>query len=87
MIRTQIYLTQQQHNRVKALGLKRKTSISSVIREAIDEKTAKSFSAKRANQNLNAGEWLLSQVAWAEKKEIKGPADLSSKMDEYLYGQ
>lgn len=87
MIRTQIYLTQQQHSRVKALGLKRKTSISNVIREAIDEKTAKSFTTKGANQKLNAGEWLLAQVTWAEKKEIKGPSDLSSKMDKYLYGQ
>jgi hypothetical protein len=86
MIRTQIYLTQQQHDRVKALGLKKKTSISNVIRQAIDEKTAKSLTPKNANQKLSAGEWLLAQVTWAEKRQIKGPSDLSSKMDEYLYG-
>ena len=87
MIRTQIYLTQQQHNRVKALGLKERTSISNVIREAIDEKTARIFSTDTSKRNLSAGEWLLAQANWAEKKEMKGPPDLSSRLDEYLYGQ
>jgi len=34
----------------------------------------------------NAGEWLLSMAKEAERKKWRGPKDLATNMDTYLYG-
>ena len=87
MIRTQIYLPQQQHDRLKDLALKQRTSMSGVIRQIVDEKIDKSSqAASMKSKRLNAGEWLLIQVNLAQKLDFRGPSDLASNVDEYLYG-
>ena len=87
MIRTQIYLPQQQHDRLKDLALKQRTSMSDVIRQIVDEKIATSSQvANMKPKKLNAGEWLLIQAKLAEKLDFRGPSDLASNIDEYLYG-
>ncbi|HUC87583.1 MAG TPA: ribbon-helix-helix protein, CopG family [Candidatus Binatia bacterium] len=87
MIRTQIYLPQQQHDRLKDLALKQRTSMSDVIRQIVDEKIVTSNQAASTKpKKLNTGEWLLVQARLAEKLDFRGPSDLASNMDEYLYG-
>lgn len=86
MKRTQIYLSSQQHAKLKSLALKDHTTVSGVLRNIIDEKINNSGTINKDDKTLNAGEWLLAQAKWAEDNDISGPADLSSNLDEYLYG-
>jgi hypothetical protein len=86
MIRTQIYLPQQQHDHLKALALKKRTSMSSVVRQLIDEKIGPNVQAGNINEKIGPGQWLLNQAKQAEKMGFQGPSDLASKVDEYLYG-
>jgi hypothetical protein len=87
MIRTQIYLPQQQHDRLKDFALRQRTSMSDVIRQIVEEKIVTSSQAASTKpKKLNAGEWLLIQAKLAEKLDFRGPSDLASKVDEYLYG-
>jgi hypothetical protein len=86
MIRTQIYLPQQQHDCLKALALKRRTSLSEVVRQLVDEKIdAKGQATDKTHAPKSAGTWLLNQAKLAEKKKFRGPSDLASNVDEYLY--
>lgn len=88
MIRTQIYLPQQQHDSLKALALKRRTSLSDVVRRMVDEKIDdKARATNKTHSPVSAGIWLLNQAKLAEKMDFRGPSDLSSNMDEYLYGR
>jgi hypothetical protein len=88
MIRTQIYLPEQQHDRLKALALKRRTSLSDVVRQMVDEKIdTKAQTTNKTHSPTSAGTWLLNQAKLAEKMNFRGPSDLASHMDEYLYGQ
>ena len=88
MKRTQIYLPPQQHDRLKSLALKEHTSVSEVIRKIVDEKLAAkpATGTPKKPAYTNPGEWLISQANWAKKAGINGPSDLSTNLDEYLYG-
>lgn len=89
MKRTQIYLPQSVLDNLKEQALKDRSTVSALIRDMIAHKN--SFASEKKNLKRspvykNAGEWLLAQAKWAEKANIKGPADLATNMDEYLYG-
>ncbi len=87
MVRMQLYLPQQQHDRLKALALKQRKSMSSVVRQLVDEKTdpdVLTFTNKP--KKMSTGQWLLNQAKLAESMGFQGPKDLASKVDEYLYG-
>lgn len=87
MKRTQIYLAPIQHSRLKSLALKKRSSMSEVIRELIDEKLdAGSLAAGNKSAYRSGGQWLLAQADWAEKVGVSGPPDLAKNMDKYLYG-
>jgi hypothetical protein len=87
MIRTQLYLPQQQHDRLKALALKQRTSMSSVVRQLIDEKIDPDAQTSSSTpRKMGCGQWLLDQAKLAENIGFHGPKDLASKVDEYLYG-
>jgi hypothetical protein len=86
MIRTQIYFPEQQHDRLKALALKRRTSLSDVVRQLVDEKIdTKARATNKTHSPTSAGTWLLNQARLAEKMSFQGPSDLASNVDEYLY--
>ncbi len=77
MIRTQIYLPEELYREIGWLAKKEKKAKAQVIREAIEKKVEK----KRGN----AGETLLKLAAMAKKYKWKGPKDLSTNHDKYLY--
>jgi predicted DNA-binding ribbon-helix-helix protein len=77
MNRTQIYLTKTQIETLRQIAQKRKVSISEIIRSLIREKLEKTPIKK---------EGLLSVAKRINKIGIKGPKDLATRLDKYLYG-
>lgn len=85
MLRTQIYLPETQIKLLKKIAYNEETSLSEAIRRVLEEKLVE---RKKTTQKLkNTGSWLLSLANKAKKLKIKGPKDLASKVDFYLYGQ
>ena len=78
MNRTQIYLTKTQIETLRQIAQKRNTSISEVIRSLIRERFKKVPVKK---------EGLLSAARRINKFGIKGPRDLATNLDKYLYGR
>lgn len=84
MIRAQIYLPTNQLRLLKRIAWEEEVSLSETIRKLINEKLTET---KKANYKQNTGSWLLSLANKAKRLKIKGPKDLASNMDFYLYGQ
>ncbi|MBI4008704.1 CopG family transcriptional regulator [Candidatus Roizmanbacteria bacterium] len=90
MIRTQIYLPQNQISQLKQIAYKEEVSVSEIIRRTLEEKlTMKRKKGKdiKKKKYKNVGAWLLSQARMAERQGWKGPRDLASNVDKYLYGR
>lgn len=77
MIRTQIYLPEDLYREIGWLAKKEKKAKAQVIREALEKEVEKNKG--------NAGETLLRLAAMAKKYKWKGPRDLSTNHDKYLY--
>lgn len=86
MKRTQIYFSYNQLDLLKQRAYEEKSSLSEVIRNLVkkyfEEENLKKNEEK---EEKNAGDWLLSIAREAEKRKVKGPSDLSSRIDEYVY--
>jgi hypothetical protein len=79
MIRTQVYLTEEQTQDIKLRAKRENKAEAEVIRELLSEGMKKS--ASKAQEST--GESLLRLAAIGGK----GPSDLSSRVDDYLYGE
>ena len=79
MIRTQVYITEEQARDIKLQAKRERKREAEVIRELLSEglKTAK------GKQQESTGDSLLRLAAIGGE----GPADLSSRIDDYLYGE
>jgi hypothetical protein len=75
MIRTQIQLTPEQARGLKKLALKKKKSISELIRLSVENMI-------HTNEIYDQDELRRSAIAAAG--QLKGPVDLSTKHDDYL---
>ena len=75
----------KQHDQLKAEAAKRHATVSEVIREIIENKYSGATNRRHVAAASNAGEWLLGQAEWAKKRQSRGPADLASHVDDYLY--
>lgn len=83
MLRTQIYLPYSQVKALKALAEKQKTSVSEVVRQAIDENVVRKDAPKKKFKN--SGEWL---EHYRKHTSFRGgPKDLAKNIDKYLYGK
>ncbi len=82
MIRTQIYFPYEQITRLRQRALEENTTVSEVLRKIVENDEP-----KKKNKKLNSSEWLLSLANEAKKLGIKGPKDLSSRVDEFVYGK
>jgi hypothetical protein len=83
MIRTQVYLTEEQAQKIKLRSQQEKKPEAQLIRELLEN-------GLRADQaggkRQTAGEALLELVALGKQHKISGPTDLSTNHDDYLYG-
>lgn len=79
MIRTQVYITEEQARDIKLRAKREKKREAEVIRELLSE----GLKTKLLKKNESTGDSLLSLA------EIggKGPTDLSLRIDDYLYGE
>ena len=83
MIRTQVYLTEEQAHDIKIRAKQENKRQAEVIRDLLEKGRASS----RRTTHETAGNALLRLAKLGEKLQVKGPADLSSRIDDYLYGE
>ena len=79
MIRTQVYLTEDQARDIKLQAKRENKREAEVIRELLGEGMKKSTA--KAQESTGASLLRLAAIGG------KGPADLSSRVDDYLYGE
>lgn len=81
MNRTQIYLHKSQMNALRALARKQRVSISEAIRGILREKLQNGKGGKKNRETL------MDVTKRINVLGRKGPPDLASNMDTYLYGK
>ncbi len=81
MERTQIYLPKSQIKKLRQLAQKKKTTLSGLVRDAVEVQYS---SPKILPQEKE--ETLLEIAARVNALGEKGPSDLATNLDEYLYG-
>ena len=81
MERTQIYLPKSQIKKLKGLAQKRKTTVSELVRDAVDVQYGIKIQTPQKKR-----ETLLEFAKRINSLGPKGPKDLATNMDEYLYG-
>ena len=82
MIRTQIYLTEEQTQDIKLRAKREDKAEAEIIRELLD-------TGRKAVSNTtheSTGGTLLRLAKLGEKLHVKVPSDLSSRIDDHLYG-
>jgi hypothetical protein len=79
MIRTQVYLTEEQARDIKLRAKRERKHEAEVIRELV----SKGLKSSTSHGQESTGDSLLRLA----KIGGKGPADLSSRADDYLYGE
>ena len=82
MIRTQVYITEEQARDIKLRAKREKKREAEVIRDLLN----KGFNASGSKSRETTGDALLRLARLGEKLHVKAPADLSSRIDDYLYG-
>lgn len=81
MIRTQVYIEEHQSREIKTKAKITKKSEAEIIRAALEIGLPKvNFKPKGNAEGLQA------LVDLGKKLNIKGPPDLSTNLDDYLYG-
>jgi hypothetical protein len=82
MIRTQVYLTEEQTQDIKLRAKRQDKAEAEIIRELLDI----GRNASSRTHQESTGDALLRLAKLGEKLQVKAPSDLSSRIDDYLYG-
>lgn len=82
MQRTQVYFEPQTLELLRQEAEEKKTTLASIIREKV-EKNIKKKRAKK--KQMNASEFLDDIAKLGKKLGVKGPKDLSQRIDEFVY--
>lgn len=83
MIRTQVYLTEEQERDIKLRAKRENKHEAEVIRELVSKGLAHTQGTRRES----TGEALLRLAKLGEKLRVTAPDDLSVRIDDYLYGE
>jgi hypothetical protein len=83
MIRTQVFLREDQSADIKIRSKRESKPEAEVIRELID----KGRKASAQTNQETAGQALLRLAKLGERLKLSGPTDLSSRIDDMLYGK
>lgn len=83
MERTQIYFPKTQIKKLRALAYKKKATVSELVRDAVDVQYELKI---KIPQKQKREETLLEFADRIRKMGFRGPKDLASNLDEYLYG-
>ena len=79
MRRTQLYLPEKTLEILKKEAAETKKTVSEIVRESV--------ATRLKERRGNGASFLVKLALQAEKEGIKGPSDLSTNHDEYLYGR
>lgn len=79
IIRTQVYLTKDLYHEIAFKAKRENKPKAVVIREALEE------GLNKQKPKRNAGTVFLEIAEMAKKNNWKGPKDLSTNIDKYLY--
>ena len=82
MIRTQVYLTEDQARDIKLQAKRENKREAEVIRELLNN----ALHASRNTSRETTGEALLRLAKLGEKLQVKAQPDLSARIDDILYG-
>ena len=82
MIRTQVYLTDEQARDMKLRATQENKCGAEVIRDLLDQGRTSS----RPASHETTGDASLRLARLGEKLQVSAPADLSSRIDDHLYG-
>jgi len=77
-----VYLTEEQSRDIKLRAKRQNKREAEVIRELVSI----GFQASRSTVGDSTGDALLRLAKLGEKLQVKAPADLSSRIDDILYG-
>jgi hypothetical protein len=83
MIRTQVYLTEEQARDIKVRAQRERRREADVIRDLL-ERGRLTTTGKR---HETTGKALLGLVTLGKNLGLTGPTDLSTRHDDYLYGE
>ncbi len=83
MIRTQVYLTEDQAREIKLRAKQENKAEAQIIRELLD----RGRKASGSTGQESTGDALLRLASLGEKLHIKASRDLSSRIDDILYGE
>lgn len=83
MHRTQVYFDLETLELLKEEAREKKTTLASIIRDKV-KKTVKKKSKKKTKR-MNAAEFLEDIEKLGKKLGVKGPKDLSRRIDEFVY--
>jgi len=78
MIRTQVYLPKPLYQRIGEVARKGRTTKAQVIRDLLDQGLA-------TQKEQTVGQALAGLAQLGRELKVKGPADLSTNIDTYLY--
>jgi hypothetical protein len=82
MIRTQVYLTDEQVRDIKLRAKREKKREAEVIRDLLKA----GLDTARSTPGESAGDALLRLATLGKRLNVKLSPDLSSRVDDYLYG-
>src|SRR4051812_11556536 len=82
MVRTQVYLTEEQARDIKIRAQRERRREADVIRDMLERGRLTSTGKRRET----AGEAMLRLVETGKRLGLSGPTDLSTNHDDYLYG-
>ncbi len=82
MHRTQLYITQEQHDWLKRKARQEDTTMAKISRKAIDSLIQSESNTKNSQNQKNV---FIEIAELAKKRGYKGPKDLASNVDKYLY--
>jgi hypothetical protein len=82
MIRTQVYLTEEQAHDIKVRAQRERRREADILRELVDRGRLTSQGKKQES----LGQALLRFATRTKKLGMTGPTDLSTNHDDYLYG-
>lgn len=81
--RTQIYLPKTKIEKIRKIALKRRTTVSAIVRELLDQ----ALEEPRTQHKERTYETLTEAAKRINAHGKKGPKDLASRLDFYLYGK
>ncbi|MFS8158642.1 MAG: hypothetical protein ACMG6E_00245 [Candidatus Roizmanbacteria bacterium] len=86
MIRMQVYLTSVDYEKLRTKSFEQKRTMSEIIRFALRDNSEEE-SKRNKPRSTKSHSGLLALAQKARNQKWSGPSDLSTNMDEYLYGQ